>query len=98
MSSLERAHSGRLTEVGSLETNRGVERKLGQEDPVDRKSTQNGPDDQEVWEKLENGGRSSSGAGEISELLGNSVGLSFPAEEPVESEDKIVCVCETTFD
>ena len=84
-------HSGRLAEVGSLETNRG-ERKLGRGDPVKNpklsKNLQNGPlhpDDREVPEKMENRG-SSSVAGEILELSGNSVGLSLSGEEPEESE------------
>ena len=67
-----------------METNRG-ERKLGRGDPVNpklSKNVQNGPDDQE---KMENRG-SSSVAGEISELSGNSAGLSLSGEEPEESE------------
>ena len=74
-------------EVGSLETNRG-ERKLGRGDPVDpklSKNVRNGPADQELVNKMENRG-SSSVAGEISELSGNSAGLSLSGEEPEESE------------
>ena len=72
-------HSGRLGEVGSLGTNREGERKLGRGDPVTRKLSKN--------EKLENRG-SSSVAGEISELSGNSAGLSLSGEEP-ERESEI---------
>ena len=74
-------------EVGSLETNRG-ERKLGRGDPVDpklSKNVRNGPADRELVNKMENRG-SSSVAGEISELSGNSAGLSLSGEEPEESE------------
>ena len=91
VSSLEMAHSGRLAEVGSLETNRG-ERKLGRENPVDRKlskNVQNGPRNPDMVGKMENKG-SSSVAGEISELLGNSPGLSLSGEgEAVESEGEM---------
>ena len=118
-------HSGRLAEVGSLETNRG-ERKLGREDPVNQKlskNVQNGtkvmlmrpdngltnsvdlcnswcfsaqlsppagkhPDDHEVGKKTENRGSSSIG-GEISELSGNSAGLSLYGEQPEESEGEM---------
>ena len=76
-------------EVGSLETNRG-ERKLGRGDPVDpklSKNVRNGPADQELVNKMENRG-SSSVAGEISELSGNSAGLSLSGEEP-EGESEI---------
>ena len=72
-------------EVGSLETNRG-ERKLGRGDPVDpklSKNVRNGPADRELVNKMENRG-SSSVAGEISELSGNSAGLSLSGEEPEE--------------
>ena len=86
------AHSGRLAEVGSLETNSRGERKLGRENPVNRKLSKNvlnGPKHPEMGEKMENTG-SSSVAGEISELLGNSAGLSLSGEgEPVESEGEM---------
>ena len=92
MSSLEMAHSGRLAEVGSLETNSRGERKLGRENPVDRKLSKNvpnGPKHPEMGEKMENRG-SSSVAGEISELSGNSAGLSLSGEgEAVESEGEM---------
>ena len=85
------AHSGRLAEVGSLETNR-AERKLGRENPVDQKlskNVRNGPENPEMVEKMEKRG-SSSVAGEISELLGNSPGLSLSGEgEAVESEGEM---------
>ena len=77
-------HSGRLAEVGSLETNRG-ERKLGRGDQVTRKLSKN---ETEMVKKLENRG-SSSVAGEISELSGNSAGLSLSGEQPEESEEEM---------
>ena len=83
------AHSGRLAEVGSLETNSRGERKLGRENPVDQKLSKNGPKHPEMGGKMENRG-SSSVAGEISELLGNSAGLSLSGEgEAVESEGEM---------
>ena len=46
------------------------------------------PDDHEVGKKIENRG-SSSIAGEISELSGNSAGLSLSGEQPEESEEEM---------